>query len=393
MREALSASSPELSVQPDKELPMPRNRSLPAMTILAAGCGGFIGSHLLDQLLAREGVRVIGWDPSTDKIDHLLGHSGLEMRLRALAGKEAFDQFRADAERADVIINLAAICNPSQYNTEPLKTIYANFVECYQVVEIASELKKPLIHFSTSEVYGRTVASYIDDDTYDRPELYMLDADHSPMLLGSIGAQRWTYACAKQLFERLIYAYHKEHGLDFAIIRPFNFFGPRMDYLPGIEGTGTPRVLACFVSALLRGLPLQLVDGGHARRTITSVHDAVDSVLGILERPDVALNHFYNIGNPANEVTMAELADEARRVYAEITGDPGYLDHPVETVSSAAFYGDGYEDCDRRMLNIEREMALLDWRPERSLRDILTETLGYYHELYGQRPGLVSAAQ
>ena len=286
---------------------------------------------------------------------------------------------------------MAAICNPSQYNTEPLKTIYANFIDCYQVVEIASELQKPLIHFSTSEVYGRTISSYVADDDYDRPDLYMLDADATPMLLGPIAAQRWTYACAKQLMERLLYAYHAERGLRFAVIRPFNFFGPRMDYLPGIEGSGKPRVLACFVAALLRGEPLDLVDGGHAKRTITSVHDAIDAVLGILERPQIAFSHFYNIGNPANEVSMAELADQARRVYAEVTGDPSYLEHPLREVSSRDFYGEGYEDCDRRIMDVSREREFLHWNPERSLRDVLVETLTHYHGLYGQP--VVTAAE
>jgi UDP-apiose/xylose synthase len=83
---------------------------------------------------------------------------------------------------------------------------------------------------------------------------------------------------------------------------------------------------------------------------------------------------------------MAELADQASREYAAITGDERYLSHPMETIAAADFYGDGYEDCDRRMLRIDKEMELLDWRPERSLHEILTETLGYYHDLYG-RPG------
>lgn len=362
------------------------------MTILAPGCGGFIGSHLLDDLMTREGIRVIGWDPSADKITAHLANPQLELRREPLMGEEAFARFEQDAERADFIINLAAICNPSQYNTEPLKTIYANFIDCYRVVEIASKLGKPLIHFSTSEVYGRTLASYSKAGSHDLPEHYILEATTAPMLLGSIEAQRWTYACAKQLMERLIYAYHAERGLRFAIIRPFNFFGPRMDYLPGIEGTGKPRVLACFVAAILRGEPLDLVDGGTARRTITSVHDAIDALLGILERPEIALDHFYNIANTANEVSIAELADETRRAYAEITGNPAYLDHPLRHVSSAEFYGGGYEDCDRRMPVIEKEMELLDWRPVHPLRDVLLETLGYYHGLYGARTAQPAAA-
>ena len=348
------------------------------------GCGGFIGSHLLDQLLARSDIRVIGWDGSTEKIQHHLGNPRLHMRHTPL-DRTTLPQFDSDVAEADWVINLAAICNPSQYNTEPLRTIHSNFIESYPIVETVNARQKPLIHFSTSEVYGRTIASYVPESGYDKPELYVMDADRTPMVLGSIAAQRWTYACAKQLLERLIYAYHKEHGLRFAIIRPFNFFGPRMDYLPGIEGTGTPRVLACFIAALLRGEPLQLVDGGTALRTITSIHDAVDAVLGILERPELALNHFYNIGCPENELSIRELAEAARNVYAEITGDASYRDHPIKDVTSEEFYGEGYEDCDRRALSIEQEMRLLNWRPKRGVHAILTETLLYYHRRYGNR--------
>jgi UDP-apiose/xylose synthase len=241
------------------------------------------------------------------------------------------------------------------------------------------------MHFSTSEVYGRTVSSLAGDAEYEQPDLYVLDANTSPMVLGPIEAQRWTYACAKQLLERLIYAYHAEKGLQFAIIRPFNFFGPRMDYLPGIEGEGKPRVLACFVSALLRNEPLHLVDGGTARRTVTSIHDAVDAMIAIMRRPNVALNQFYNIGNPNNEVTIRELADRLRQAFAKASGDRSYLDHPMVEISSAEFYGAGYEDSDRRMLRIDREMALLDWTPTRSLDVILEETSKYYYERYGPR--------
>lgn len=364
--------------------------SLPGR-ILVLGSGGFIGSHFLDRVLTFSESEVIGWDLSTSKVEHHLGSPRLTYRLADVASEEARHQLREDVIASDWIINLAALCNPSQYNTEPLRTIYTNFHHSCPIIELAAELGKPLLHFSTSEVYGRTLSNLVGDDAYERPDLYLLDANTTPMVLGPIEAQRWTYACAKQLLERLIYAYHVEKGLQFAIIRPFNFFGPRMDYLPGIEGEGTPRVLACFVSALIRNEPLYLVDGGRAMRTITSIHDAIDSMIAILQRPDVALNHFYNIGNPNNEVSMRELADRARRAFAEVSGDPTYLKHPIVEVSSSEFYGAGYEDSDRRMLNIEREMELLDWAPTRSLDSVLHETVSYYYRKYGTTRSLDTA--
>lgn len=355
------------------------------MRLLVPGCAGFIGSHFLERMLARDEVEVVGWDGETGKIEHLLDHPRLTLRHRLLKGPEAYAVFEKDLAASDWVINLAAICNPSQYNTEPLRTIYANFIDGYQIVEMASKYKR------TSEVYGRTLASYLPGHQYDNPELYMLDAATAPMIMGPIQNQRWTYATAKQLLERLVYAYHKEAGLPFAIVRPFNFFGPRMDYLPGIEGEGKPRVLAMFVGAVLNDEPMLLVDGGHAKRTITSIHDAIDALIAIIDRPEHSLNHFYNIGNPANEVSMRELAEGVRRAFARVSGDDRYLSHPTREISSGEFYGLGYEDCDRRVVDITAEKARLAWQPHRSLDQVLDETVAYYWKKYGQRAPTLAA--
>ena len=241
------------------------------------------------------------------------------------------------------------------------------------------------MHFSTSEVYGRTISSYIAGDNYSNPDLYELHEDRTPLIMGPIHYQRWTYACAKQLLERYIYALHKEYGMRFTIVRPLNFFGPRMDFIPGRDGEGTPRVLACFMKALLDRAPIQLVDGGAARRTIISIHDAVRAVLLMLQKRASAKNQIFNIGNRNNEVTMAELADLMRKTYAKITGDSYYNNHPIVSVSSDEFYGEGYEDCDRRMPNLDKAKELLGWEPVIPLEEALYETMVWYHKHYSEK--------
>lgn len=355
---------------------------MPTQRLLILGCGGFIGSHLVDRLIARADADVVGWDPETSKIEHLLHHPRLTLRQMSAGTTAGRSQLREDIISSDWVINLAAICNPSFYNTAPVRTISANFIEGIEIVETAAEHRKPLLFLSTSEIYGRTPASLVSRPI-DDPSAWLIDAETTPLIMGPITAQRWTYATAKQLHERLIYAHHKDNGLDFAIIRPFNFFGPRMDYLPGIEGEGKPRVLAMFVGAILTGQPIRLVNGGRARRTITSIHDAVDALVAVIDRPAQALNHFYNISNPANEVSMAELAERVRTTFARVTGTAEFADHPIIDVTGQDFYGEGYEDSDRRLPTIEREMARLAWRPKRSLDQILEETVRYYWELYG----------
>ncbi len=347
------------------------------------GCGGFVGSHLLDRLLADPEIRIVGWDPDSHKIERHVGHDRFTFHRNYIDDVDTLEALDAAIRDCDVVINLAAICNPSEYNTNPLNVIKSNLLDVYPVVERCVRHRKWLINFSTSEVYGRTLSSFVEGEDYSDPDLYVLREDVTPLVMGPIANQRWTYACAKQMVERLVYAHHKEDGLPFTIIRPLNFFGPRMDYIPQRDGDGVPRVLACFMSALLRREPMQLVDGGQARRTIVSIYEAVDAICRMLDRPERARNQIFNIGNPVNEVTMGELARRMRSIYAQITGDASYLAHPIVDVPAATFYGEGYEDCDRRMPDISKARTLLGWEPKMTLDEILFGTMSHFHEVYG----------
>jgi UDP-apiose/xylose synthase len=350
------------------------------------GCGGFIGSHLLDTLLKDESIYIDGWDPKTDKIESHLSNPRVQVRQTTLTSGDSLADFRNAVRRADAVINLAAICHPSEYNTKPLEVIKANFLEPLQIVNICAEEQKWLMHFSTSETYGRTIASYLPGADYTDANLYELDEDQTPLIMGPIKNQRWSYASSKQLLERYIYAQYHENGLPFTIIRPLNFFGPRMDFIPGRDGDGVPRVLACFMTALLDGQPMQLVDGGGAKRTIVSIHDAIAAIQLMLEKPDQATNQIFNIGNRNNEVTIVQLAEMMREAYARVSGDPSFRTHPMAQISSREFYGEGYEDCDRRMPNIEKARTLLGWEPTRSLPEILEETVAFYYTRYRNWP-------
>jgi UDP-apiose/xylose synthase len=351
--------------------------------LVVLGCGGFIGSHLLDRLLTNPSIKVYGWDPHPGKIAHHLDKPNLKFFQKTPQKEESLAELESAISNADVVLNLAAICNPAEYNTRPLRVIYSNFIDGYPIIELCAKHRKWLIHFSTSEVYGRTISSYVPNDNYSNLDLYELSEDDSPLIMGPIANQRWSYACAKQLMERFIYAHHKENRLPFTIVRPLNFFGPRMDYIPGYDGEGVPRVLACFLAALLDNKPMLLVDGGMARRTIVSIHDAINAIVLMLTHPDTAQNQIFNIGNRANEVTMEELAQRMRKTYAKVTDDISYLKHPIEHISGLEFYGEGYEDCDRRMPDLEKAYRLLGWTPTRSLEEILHETVLFYFKRYG----------
>ena len=353
------------------------------MRVIIIGCGGFVGSHLLDRLLARDDMQIEGWDPESHKISHHLGNPRFTLHETTCIDGPELAKVDAHLADADVLINLAAICNPSEYNTRPLEVIRSNLFDVIPIVDICARANKWLMHFSTSEVYGRTLSSYLPDgDAIDNPDLYELREDSTPLIMGPVVNQRWTYACAKQMIERYIYAHNTTSGLPFTIIRPLNFFGPKMDYIPRRADDGVPRVLACFMAALLKREPMQLVDGGSARRTIVAVEEAVEAIERMLDRPANARNRTFNIGNRANEVTMRELAHAMRDVFADITGDDSYRDHPIVDVAAETFYGPGYEDCDRRMPDLSQVQEGIDWTASRDLREILRPTMIDYHDRF-----------
>ena len=216
------------------------------------GCGGFVGSHLLDALLEDDSIRIDGWDPQVDKISRHLSNPHFNLRRYPLSSED-LPEFREAIRAVDAVVNLAKIATHLNTTIDPIGVIDPDFLQPVKIVDICAEQRKWLIHFSTSEIYGRMIASCVGDTDYANPDSYDLDKDSTPLIMGPIRNQRWSYATSKQLMERYIFGQHKEAGLPFTTIRPLNFFGPKMDFIPGRDGEGVPRVLACFVTALLDG--------------------------------------------------------------------------------------------------------------------------------------------
>ena len=349
---------------------------------LILGCAGYIGSHLLERLLSREDINITGWDIEVQKIKPYINNPRLKFFQEDISKAIREPHFMEAFLSADAVIQLVGLCNPSTYNTEPLRVIHSNFIQLYPLIDLCAQHKKWIMHFSTSEVYGRTLSSYCGDEEYNLLDLYELREQSTPLIMGPIKSQRWSYACAKQLMERYIYGHHKTNGMPYTIVRPLNFFGSRMDYIPGYDGQGVPRVLACFIAALFHRKPMQVVDGGTARRTITSIDDAINAIELMLDNPAAAQNEIFNIGNRDNEVSMRELAEIMRTIYADITGDKTYLKHPIEYVTSNVFYGEGYEDSDRRFPQISNAQQKLGWNPTIKLEDILRRTIQAYQLAY-----------
>jgi UDP-apiose/xylose synthase len=346
-------------------------------SVLCLGGGGFIGAHLTERLLeAGHGVTVV--DIHSDKIDDLLGHPRLMFLERSVADR-TFDLDGAVAG-ADVVVDLVAHANPGIYVRRPLDVFRLNFQENLRIAEACVERGRRLIQFSSCEVYGKTPVAVLNGKLADpeNPSYATFAEDRTDLIMGPVGRHRWIYACAKQLLERVLHAYGLEGRLNYTIVRPFNFIGPKIDYLPG-DTDGVPRVFSFFMEALLQGTPMKLVDGGDQRRCYTYIRDAVDCIARIVANPGgVCDRQIFNIGSPQNEVSIRELAALMRDLYARhFAAEDALLPDAVE-VPAETFYGEGYEDSDRRIPDIDKARRLLGWTPRTSLVDMLVPTMDYY---------------
>lgn len=326
--------------------------------IAVLGAGGFIGSHLVPALLERFDCEIDAVDTTFEKLECR------DPRVRRISARiEEPGVVEEVTSRARVVLSLTALCNPSLYSTVPLEVIDANFTHLLPLVKSCAQRRVWLIHFSTAEVYGLRA---VDGAGRPTPEM---SEDDSALLLGPVNRERWSYACAKQLLERVIWAHGQHGGLPFTIIRPFNTIGPRMDFLPGVDGEGIPRVLACFMDRLLRGEALQLVEGGHQRRSFMAISDMVEAMGRVIERARPCQGQILNLGNPDNDVSIAELARGLARAFAEVA--PQASEPRFEHVSAADFYGPGYDDTQERIPDIGKARRLLSWQPQVRLPEML----------------------
>lgn len=352
------------------------------MKVLLLGAGGFIGVNLTERLL-RDGVHdVTAVDIEEEKIDHLIKDPDSKLTYLHLDISKDEEQVDALVRDTDIVVDLVAVANPSLYVESPFEVYDLNYTQNMKVVDQCRKYKKRLIQFSTCEVYGITAAKAaeqfgLSSKTHPCP----FAEDETPLIMGPVKNHRWIYACAKQLLERVLDALWKTEGFQFSVIRPFNFVGPRIDYLPSECGGGNPRVFSHFMDALLYGnQPIKLVDGGEAYRAYTYIDDAVDCMVRIIEdKGGNCEGQIFNIGTPENELTIAELANKMCDMFDEKFRQEGDPPRPeIVSISGEEFYGKGYEDCDRRIADITKARTLLGWEPEHDLDSVIYNTMKYF---------------
>lgn len=346
-----------------------------SITVAIVGCGGFIGSHLLKAVLQRTCWRVFAVDLESYRIQQHLADPRVEFYCGDLANPSVVQRIA----QFPVVVNLAAICVPSRYMSEATTVIRSNYDHPARLADACAKSGSWLIHFSTSEIYGKTAA-----------DSGLLEEDSADLVFGSVAASRWSYATAKLLAERYMAGLT---NLQWIVVRPFNFVGPYMDFMPGVDGEGIPRVLANFSTALVRGEPIKLVNGGLARRTFTSVHDAIDFIFCLFENPAAAKGQAFNVGNPDNEISIAELARIMTEIYADVKHIPVEEIPGAQIVDGVEYYGVGYEDSLRRMPSVEKAERLVGFKASTPLREVLRESLTWFAEHYSTSDCLEKLAE
>jgi nucleoside-diphosphate-sugar epimerase len=333
------------------------------MKILILGVNGFIGHSLTNRILRDTGWEVFGMDVGEDRIHDHLGHP----RFHFLEGDIAINRewIEYHVKTCDVVLPLVAIATPKAYVDSPLAVFELDFEQNLRIVRQAVQYDTRVVFPSTSEIYGMCTDPVFSEET-------------SPLVLGPIRKERWIYACAKQLLDRVIWAYGHQ-GLRFTLFRPFNWIGPKLDDITTPK-EGSSRVVTQFLGHLLRGEPICLVDGGRQRRCFTYIDDGVEALMRILENAGGrADGRIFNLGNPDNDCSVRELAAQLVEILA---GFPGY-EHLQRTarlleVSSAEYYGEAYQDIQVRVPDLTNARTALGWEPRIGLRDALERTVAHY---------------
>jgi nucleoside-diphosphate-sugar epimerase len=332
--------------------------------VLILGVNGFIGHHLSHRILRETDWKVYGMDMQDDRIAELRG----DPRFTFFEGDITINRewIEYHVKKCDVVLPLVAIATPATYVREPLRVFELDFEANLPIVRACVRHRKRVVFPSTSEVYGMCRDAEFDPET-------------SELVLGPIGKPRWIYSCAKQLMDRVIHAYGMEQGLDYTLFRPFNWIGPGLDSIYTAK-EGSSRVVTQFLGHIVRGEPIQLVDGGTQKRTFTYVDDGIGALLRIIANPGgIATGKIYNIGNPANNYSVRELAT----MMLDIAGRmPEYRDNAarvklVET-TSGAYYGAGYQDVRNRVPRIENTKRDLGWAPRVTMEEALVRIFEAY---------------
>ena len=300
------------------------------MRILVTGGAGFIGSHLIDRLMAQ-GQEVICLDNF---------YTGTKQNIVKWLGHPQFELVRHDVTEpirleVDQVYHLACPASPVHYQFNPVKTIKTNVMGTLYMLGLAKRVGARFLLASTSEVYG-------DPDIHPQPEEYRGNVN----CIGS----RACYDEGKRVAETLAFEYHREHHTDIRVARIFNTYGPRM-----LENDG--RVVSNFIVQALQGNPLTVYGDGSQTRSFCFVSDLVEGLIRLMNGDFIGP---VNLGNQG-EYTILELAQKIQ----------GYINPHAELIYKPL----PEDDPKQRQPDITRAKTYLNWEPTIPLDEGLKTTI------------------
>jgi UDP-glucose 4-epimerase len=308
--------------------------------VLVTGGAGFIGSHLVERLLADgQAVTVID-DLSTGRLENLRAVAGrADLRVIQQKVSECAELAKLAAS-AGAIYHLAAAVGVELVVNSPIRVLETNLHETEVLLAAAGAAGAPLLLASTSEVYGKSQkAAFTEEDD---------------LLIGPPHRSRWSYACSKLMDEFLALAHGSERGLPVIIARLFNTVGARQT---GRYGMVLPR----FIAAARRGEPLRVHGDGQQTRCFCQVGDTVEALVR-LESCPAARGEVFNVGG-TEEISIMDLA----RLVVETLNSKS----AIELVPYADAYAPGFEDMRRRKPVVDKLFKAVGFRPATPLRRII----------------------
>ena len=314
------------------------------MRYLVTGGAGFIGSHLVERLIARGDQVVILDDLSTGAPKNLANVEGkVALHKGNILDRSIIEKLVAEC---DFVVHLAAALGVLIIVNKPLESLKTNLQGSEIVLEAADKYKKPILIASTSEIYGKN----------EKVPLNEVD----DRVIGHPLKSRWSYSEAKAVDESLAYFYHLENKLPVRIVRLFNTVGPRQ---VGNYGMVVPR----FVSAALENKPLSVYGIGDQIRCFCHVDDVVRALLLVMDS-DKAIGQVFNVGNN-QQISIMDLAKKV----IEIT----HSSSKIEKIAYEDAYPDGFEDMQRRVPDISKIKSVLDWTPGIGLDQIIRDIAAF----------------
>lgn len=307
---------------------------------LVTGGAGFIGSHLVESLLARGDDVVIIDNLSTGRRENLRAAGA--SNLRFIEGPVSERLRECSVGQFDQIYHLAAAVGVRLVIEKPVHTIETNVHETSAILHFAAESSTPMLLASTSEVYGKGMKTPFSEED---------DVVYGPTTLS-----RWSYACSKAIDEYLALAFHREQQLPVRIARFFNTVGPRQ---VGEYGMVLPR----FVKAALDGQPLEVHGDGLQTRCFCDVRDVV-RILPVLMETDVCAGRVFNVGHD-EPISILDLA----RLVCSTLGSAS----PVTIVPYEAAFGEGFDDLRVRQPDLRRLRAATEFEPRLSLEQTILD--------------------